>query len=98
MDKQIIEDVVSEWYLWIWKGASKSGAIFQKVCQKMEHFSEKGVKKWHTIQGAKNYLQKRCAKSGALFQKVCQKVAYFPQKCVKMFLTYENIRGFRGFP
>ncbi len=26
-------------------GASKSGAIFQKVCQKVEHFSEKGVKK-----------------------------------------------------
>ena len=87
MDKQIIEDVVSEWYLWIWKGASKSGAIFQKVCQKVAHFSEKGVKKWHTIQGTKNYLQKRCAKkwstfpkgvskSGVLFQKVRQKVTH----------------------
>ena len=27
------------------KGVSKSGALFQKVCQKVAHFSEKGVKK-----------------------------------------------------
>ena len=69
------------------KGVSKSGALFQKVCQQVAHFSEKGVKKLHTIQGMKNYLQKRCvkkwstfpkgvSKSGVLFQKVRQKVTH----------------------
>lgn len=30
------------------KGAPQCGAIFQKVCQKVEYFSQKCVKKWHT--------------------------------------------------
>lgn len=30
------------------KGAPQSGVIFQKVCQKVEYFSQKCVKKWRT--------------------------------------------------
>ena len=40
---------IFEGNLFLKKGVSKSGAIFQKVCQKVAHFSEKGVKKWRTF-------------------------------------------------
>ena len=79
------------------EGASKSGAIFQKVCQKVEHFSEKCVKKWRTFQSKKIIFKKGAPKSGVIFQKVCQKVEPFFKKCVKKWHTYINIRGFRGF-
>ena len=63
--------------------------IIEKVCQKVEHFSEMGVKKWSTF-------SKGVPKSGAIFQKMCQKVEYFSQKCVNKWRTYNNIRGVRG--
>ena len=75
---------------------SKSDAIFQKIRQKVEHFSERVSKSDTPSKVGKSVFKKGAPKSGAIFQKVCQKVEYFSKKCVKKWSTYENIRGFRG--
>ena len=69
---------------------SKSGAIFQKVCQKVAYFSEKCVKSDAPSNAWKIVFSKGVPKSDALSQKVCQKVEYFLESDVKKWSTFSK--------